>query len=181
MESACFASQGFAWGAYQINLEPTHFCQPELCWGGPNESTWNLHACASQGFAWEGLPNQLGNHTFANQGFAWEGLLNQLGIHCGPPLCILYNTVRDRGGPSWRTGTPYNAMLVILDGHQPRPRPIHFGYGFDGQHPGAAPPPLMGCKLLTRQIGSPGPQSESQWGSLKNRPRKGPQSQGGAA
>ena len=43
------------------------------------------------------------------------------------------------------------------------------------------PPPLMGYEFLTCQIGSPGPQSESQWGSFKTRHRKGPQSQGGAA
>ena len=47
---------------YQANLESSYFCWPRLCLGGPTESTWNLHF-ASQGFAWEGLPNQPGIHT----------------------------------------------------------------------------------------------------------------------
>ena len=110
---------------YQINLESSYFCWPRLGLGGPTESTWNLHFC-QPGLCLGGLTKSTWNpHTFAGQGFAWEALPNQLGIHCGPSFRIPAMVGGRR--PCWRTGTPYNAMLVVLDEPRSRPCPSHFG------------------------------------------------------
>ena len=74
-----------AYLAFQINLESTaDQPEPGLCLAGPSKSTWNPQLDSrSQGFAWQGLPNQLGTHSSASQGqdFAWQGLLNGRGTH----------------------------------------------------------------------------------------------------
>ena len=109
---------------------------------------WNPHTFASQGFAWEGLPNQFGiqPHFLARAlpgrayrinlesthffwpGLCLEGVPNELGIHCGPSLCIPYRS--EGKGDQVGRRAPHTMLCW---------------WSWMSLHPGPAPPTHFGC------------------------------------
>ena len=110
------------------HLGSTHLCQPGLCLGGPTKSTWNPPHFLARALPGRAYRINLESTHFFWPGLCLEGIPNELGIHCGPSLCIPYNS-EGKGDQVGRRAP--HTMLCWRS--------------WMSLHPGLAPPTHFGC------------------------------------